>query len=105
MLTEEQLEIAIGHIFEDLKIVGPSVEKPSLKMTSFGAEVNAGNLRLIIYDVSRKDLGDKYQNSVAGAKDFGRDLAPGERYRSQGMFTSDEIDIGWYLVAKKEILP
>jgi hypothetical protein len=104
MITEEHVGEVVRRIFEEMKLAGPSVDKPSVEMTPFGARVSAGNLILRIYGVGDRKVSAQYYRDVAGAKDFSKGLAANEYYVRQGMFKVNRSRVGWFATAKNRII-
>jgi len=100
MIAKKNICEATRHIFEEMKLAGPSVDKPSVDRTTFGARVSAGNLVLRIYGVGAKNVYNQYYRDVAAAKDLGKGFAFNEHYVMQGMLKVNRSKVGWFATAK-----
>ncbi|MFH1332000.1 MAG: hypothetical protein ABIH63_01820 [archaeon] len=103
MIPDERLEGITNYIFRQLKLVSPA--NPSFIKTSYGVDVALGNLKIRVFNISKRDGDRMYFNEVAKARDFGTNLEKNEHYVRQGAFKSSRMIIAWYLTAKNEILP
>ncbi|MFH1210687.1 MAG: hypothetical protein V1645_02110 [archaeon] len=86
---------------------GPSVAKPKVVMRDSDiADVMAGNLRIVLYEGSKRELTDRFHEEVSKAKELGLGLKVNEHFVTQGSyFVGCNIPMCWYIAATNHILP
>ncbi len=108
MKDKEFFGMVAKDVFEQQGYTGPSVAKPKVVMRKnrYIADVTAGNLRLVLYEGSKREITDRFHEEVSKAKELGLGLKVNEHFVTQGSYFVDcNIPMCWYIAATNHILP